>query len=335
MPKTISTPTKKAKRKLMEKHKNEDHDDDGCRPSICIVEDTATQMNSIEHTGKQISGEGASICTTLSTISSKSIKTNSSVNGKKRFHNRISANSVASPAVSSISYTATSVSTRSSVRSSNTRKSSRTKKSNASRYYGTQNEFKRAMKASLETHEQELSKRRLIHDVLIKPLTRNDRIASNRYFSFNEFKRLWTYCEKILGVTTEEIENGSMVRAANHSNITCASKSVVSDNTSTTKKIHTYSSNQAKAQYGRILFPAMKKIIEITNLTYKDIFIDIGHGIGNATLQCAFTTGCEARGVEIVPERCRIAEEFRSILFESVDMMAKEKSAMVRFCIFP
>jgi len=51
-------------------------------------------------------------------------------------------------------------------------------------------------------------------------------------------------------------------------------------------------------------------------MTINDIFLDIGHGIGNATLQCAFTVGCESRGIEIVPERCRVAEQFHDIIFE-------------------
>lgn len=63
----------------------------------------------------------------------------------------------------------------------------------------------------------------------------------------------------------------------------------------------------------------------MTNLKPEEIFLDIGHGIGNATLQAAFTIGCESRGIEIVPERCRIAEQFRDILLESVDIVANEE----------
>lgn len=73
----------------------------------------------------------------------------------------------------------------------------------------------------------------------------------------------------------------------------------------------------------------MKKIAEITRLAPGDIFLDIGHGIGNAALQCAFTIGCESRGVEIVPERCRIAEQFRDILFECVGVVATEEGGRV------
>ena len=44
------------------------------------------------------------------------------------------------------------------------------------------------------------------------------------------------------------------------------------------------------------------------------MFLDIGHGIGNACLQAAFTAGCEARGIEVIEDRQSIAEAFRDFL---------------------
>lgn len=44
------------------------------------------------------------------------------------------------------------------------------------------------------------------------------------------------------------------------------------------------------------------------------MFLDIGHGIGNAPLQAAFTAGCEARGVELIEDRQSIAAAFRDYL---------------------
>ena len=36
-------------------------------------------------------------------------------------------------------------------------------------------------------------------------------------------------------------------------------------------------------------------------------------------LQAAFTVGCESRGIEVVPERCRVAEVYDELLHEMVD----------------
>ena len=52
----------------------------------------------------------------------------------------------------------------------------------------------------------------------------------------------------------------------------------------------------------------MKKIL---CLDRKDVFLDIGHGLGNTCLQAAFTAGCEARGIEVVFSRNSIAGVFR------------------------
>ena len=46
-------------------------------------------------------------------------------------------------------------------------------------------------------------------------------------------------------------------------------------------------------------------------LNENDVFVDFGHGIGNTCLQAAYTVGCEARGIEVVLDRHRIAELFR------------------------
>ena len=38
-------------------------------------------------------------------------------------------------------------------------------------------------------------------------------------------------------------------------------------------------------------------------LTRDNVFLDLGHGIGNTCLQAAFTIGCKAKGVELVEAR--------------------------------
>lgn len=50
-----------------------------------------------------------------------------------------------------------------------------------------------------------------------------------------------------------------------------------------------------------------------------EVFIDVGHGIGNAVLQAAFTIGCESRGIEVVPDRCQIADQFCELMFEKFE----------------
>lgn len=54
---------------------------------------------------------------------------------------------------------------------------------------------------------------------------------------------------------------------------------------------------------------------DILCLHQDDVFLDIGHGIGNTCLQAAFTVGCEARGIEVVFSRNSIAEVFRDNMF--------------------
>jgi hypothetical protein len=55
----------------------------------------------------------------------------------------------------------------------------------------------------------------------------------------------------------------------------------------------------------------MSKVLQLRR---EDVFLDIGHGIGNACIQAAFTFGCEARGIEVVADRNSVAEVFRDHL---------------------
>ncbi len=110
---------------------------------------------------------------------------------------------------------------------------------------------------------------------------------------------MWQAAEDDFGLTTEDIEDGSLVRAAN-------SRMDVHD-----------SVLQEKAQYGRLLPAATDRIFrEVLQLDQNDIFIDIGHGIGNALLQAAYTMGCESRGIEVVDSRNFLAMRFSQNLNE-------------------
>jgi cyclopropane fatty-acyl-phospholipid synthase-like methyltransferase len=58
----------------------------------------------------------------------------------------------------------------------------------------------------------------------------------------------------------------------------------------------------------------LKKIL---GLNESDLFLDFGHGVGNACLQAAYTVGCNARGIEVVSDRhivaCRYKEEMSKL----------------------
>jgi len=66
------------------------------------------------------------------------------------------------------------------------------------------------------------------------------------------------------------------------------------------------------------------------NLQSSDIFIDIGHGIGNATLQAAYTRGCESRGIEIMEDRNLIAEQFKVKLADIKHLHHVERDGDIR-----
>jgi len=123
--------------------------------------------------------------------------------------------------------------------------------------------------------------------------------SSSMLYSIEEFKEMWESVEVDIGLTTEDIEEGRLVRGAN-------SKILKRDGT-----------NQLKAQYGRILPNATNLLFEkIFNLQREETFVDIGHGIGNTVLQAAYTIGCEARGVEVISDRNLIAGVIKGRLQE-------------------
>ena len=55
-------------------------------------------------------------------------------------------------------------------------------------------------------------------------------------------------------------------------------------------------------------------ILDILEITKDDVFLDIGHGIGNSCFQAAYTTGCDARGIEVVKDRNDVALVFKDLL---------------------
>jgi cyclopropane fatty-acyl-phospholipid synthase-like methyltransferase len=75
----------------------------------------------------------------------------------------------------------------------------------------------------------------------------------------------------------------------------------------------------------------MQRVFQIMDLQPTDIFIDLGHGIGNASLQAAYTRGCEARGIEIMQDRCFIADRFKERLAEIKHLLHEERDGDVSY----
>jgi hypothetical protein len=75
----------------------------------------------------------------------------------------------------------------------------------------------------------------------------------------------------------------------------------------------------------------MKKLMdEILFVRKDDVFLDIGHGIGNTCIQAAFTVGCEARGIEVVYGRNCVGEVFRdNIVVQNNDRPVPRKVGKV------
>jgi len=190
-------------------------------------------------------------------------------------------------------------------------------------------------------------------------LHNNSTTATAAPFTFEDFRRIWHTAVTRLGMTsTAQIESGSFLRDANNGpryNPAAAAfdasastkpedeeenEDVVEESSSSSSSLEVVtmtmpkrkrnkrqlSNVQKRAMYGRTKSEGMKNIIEMTNLKPHEIFLDIGHGLGNAVIQASFTIGCESRGIEVVPERCRMAELFRELMMERVEEIGMEES---------
>ncbi|KAJ8613655.1 hypothetical protein CTAYLR_003140 [Chrysophaeum taylorii] len=98
----------------------------------------------------------------------------------------------------------------------------------------------------------------------------------------SEFVGLWRGVEARIGHATSVMEKSSLVKEGN---------------------ARVSSRSQEKAQYGRLLFGATQKVIEILDIKRDETFVDIGSGIGNVVMQVACTVGCASRGLELMPDR--------------------------------
>jgi hypothetical protein len=131
-------------------------------------------------------------------------------------------------------------------------------------------------------------------DSLVSDDTNYDAYCSA--YSHNEFFKIWKNWEKKTE-KVDEVEDSRLIKRANNT------------------MRATDTDGQVKAQYGRVLPHAMKKMIKILELRREDLFLDIGHGVGNTCLHASFCTGCDSRGIEVVSDRHEIADKFRGGMY--------------------
>ena len=78
-------------------------------------------------------------------------------------------------------------------------------------------------------------------------------------------------------------------------------------------------------------FLAAKGLFESElKLDKESVFLDIGHGIGNACLQAAYTFGCETRGIEVDSGRNDWASKFGDRLNDLLSIHGKRDSIKFR-----
>lgn len=135
---------------------------------------------------------------------------------------------------------------------------------------------------------------------------------------FPDFLEMWKAVEEDDGWETSQFEETNAFRRAN---------TKISDQ-------DTDGHNQVKAQYGRISFQATRAIFKhIAKLKYFQVFLDIGHGVGNTVLQAAYTVGSESCGIELVALRHERAEVYREKLQEHNDLINRKRDGKVRVLI--
>lgn len=91
-------------------------------------------------------------------------------------------------------------------------------------------------------------------------------------------------------------------------------------------------SKQKKAQYGRLSFKATRLVLErVAALKWFQVFLDIGHGVGNTVLQGAYTIPAyEARGIELVGFRHERAQVYEQKLKELDTLINQKRDGKVR-----
>ncbi|KAJ1450324.1 hypothetical protein M885DRAFT_532706 [Pelagophyceae sp. CCMP2097] len=137
-----------------------------------------------------------------------------------------------------------------------------------------------------------------------------DDSAGGPCLTLQEFVECFLVVEAEWRCKLAEIENGQLVRKGNNS-LSRAEKDLAQTNSAFVPD---------KIQYGRILWNATQQIAVLAGLTRDEIFVDVGHGIGNAPIQLSFTIGCEARGIELSLGRCHVAKQLLLGIEEAVSL---------------
>ncbi|KAI7292774.1 hypothetical protein KC315_g19436, partial [Hortaea werneckii] len=73
------------------------------------------------------------------------------------------------------------------------------------------------------------------------------------------------------------------------------------------EKLNAYK-NGSDNVYGELFPRFISDIFKKTGLKHDQVFIDLGSGVGNVTLQAALEVGCESWGIEMMPNPCDLAE---------------------------
>lgn len=153
-------------------------------------------------------------------------------------------------------------------------------------------------------------------------------------YSLPQFCNMWENAEISMKRTTEQIEMGERYRTSDlHTRFDYG---LVPPDTAQVRIFGKGSSILMK-NYRKLHIHCLQLqclFSDVLMLDKSDIFVDFGHGLGNLCLQAAYTIGCEARGVEIVPERHFFAEKFSHSLKQQNQFMRDVFSVVSVILIF-
>lgn len=129
---------------------------------------------------------------------------------------------------------------------------------------------------------------------------------------YSVFREMWKQVEQDDGWETADFEATHAFKKANN-------ETDCNDTTS-----------QKKAQYGRLSFQGTRVLFqEIVPLKWFHTFLDIGHGVGNAVLQAAYTVGCQSLGIELVNLRAERADVYAEKCHEYNTLIHQKRDGKV------
>ncbi|KAJ1967395.1 Nucleosomal histone H3-Lys79 methylase [Dispira parvispora] len=141
---------------------------------------------------------------------------------------------------------------------------------------------------------------------LLRQLIRatNRRLGLDFQVSIRRFNSMLTHvCEKrAFGEHLEQFQSGLPFDLVSHILYQTYSRTVAPIAESLTN--YEAFSNQV---YGEVNASLVHEFIRQTRLQHDQVFVDMGCGIGNVVLQIAAEVGCEAHGIEIMPQPSQLA----------------------------